>query len=184
MIEHGRIKPFRLTEILRQKDAGYRAAAQLLSEGKAAEGFDALDKLGWVTGNRPCRGPLHAHGGRLRAGRPGRRGMERRAGGGPDAPRGRASSPAKSAASSARPASSAARNANSPAWCRSRRRKPSGGWHRPTGRRRHPVPPELPRAASSRAQRMVVTDPAKVPVEQPANSPSTGPRKSTWRRAT
>jgi conjugative relaxase-like TrwC/TraI family protein len=48
MLEHGRIKPFRLTEIRRQKDAGYRAAAQLLSEGKTAEGFDALDKLNFV----------------------------------------------------------------------------------------------------------------------------------------
>jgi conjugative relaxase-like TrwC/TraI family protein len=49
MTEHGRVIPFRLTEILRQKDAGYRAAAQLLSEGKAVEGFDALDRLGWVS---------------------------------------------------------------------------------------------------------------------------------------
>jgi conjugative relaxase-like TrwC/TraI family protein len=46
--EHGRIKPFRLTEILRQSDPEYRAAAQLLSEGKPLEGFQALDKLGWV----------------------------------------------------------------------------------------------------------------------------------------
>lgn len=49
MTEHGQVKPFRLTQILRQKDAGYREAAQLLSEGKTAPGFDALDKLGFVT---------------------------------------------------------------------------------------------------------------------------------------
>jgi conjugative relaxase-like TrwC/TraI family protein len=48
LTEHGSILPFRLTKILRQKDADYRAAAQLLSEGKTAEGFDALDKMGWV----------------------------------------------------------------------------------------------------------------------------------------
>jgi conjugative relaxase-like TrwC/TraI family protein len=49
MTEHGRVIPFRLTEILRQKDAGYRAAAQLLSEGKTAQGFDAIDGLGWIS---------------------------------------------------------------------------------------------------------------------------------------
>ena len=48
MTEHGRIKPFRLSEILRQKDPAYRAAAQLLSEGKTLDGFEALDGLGWV----------------------------------------------------------------------------------------------------------------------------------------
>jgi ATP-dependent exoDNAse (exonuclease V) alpha subunit len=49
MIELGQVKPFRLTEILRQEDLAYRAAAQMLSEGKAAQGFAALDQLGWVT---------------------------------------------------------------------------------------------------------------------------------------
>jgi conjugative relaxase-like TrwC/TraI family protein len=48
MIEHGRVVPFKLMQILRQKDPAYRAAAQLLSEGKAAEGFESLDQLGWV----------------------------------------------------------------------------------------------------------------------------------------
>ncbi len=48
MIEHGRVVPFRLIEILRQKDPAYRAAAQLLSEGRTEEGFGALDQLGWV----------------------------------------------------------------------------------------------------------------------------------------
>ena len=41
-------KPFLLREIMRQKMPEYRAAAQLLSEGKTLEGFDALDRLGWV----------------------------------------------------------------------------------------------------------------------------------------
>jgi conjugative relaxase-like TrwC/TraI family protein len=45
---YGHIKPFRLKEILRQKDKRYLAAAQLLSEGRTLEGFDALDGMGWV----------------------------------------------------------------------------------------------------------------------------------------
>lgn len=48
LTEYGGVKPFRLTKILRQKDPAYRAAAQLLSEGKPLAGFDALDNLGWV----------------------------------------------------------------------------------------------------------------------------------------
>lgn len=46
--EYGRVKPFRLTEILRQKDPRYREVAQLLSEGRTTDGFEALDKLGGV----------------------------------------------------------------------------------------------------------------------------------------
>ncbi|WP_152054203.1 MobF family relaxase [Tautonia marina] len=46
--DYGHIRPFRLTEILRQESPEYREAAGLLYEGKAAEGFDALDRLGWV----------------------------------------------------------------------------------------------------------------------------------------
>jgi conjugative relaxase-like TrwC/TraI family protein len=46
--DYGYIKPFRLTEILRQETPEYRAAAKLLSEGKSLEGFNALDALGWV----------------------------------------------------------------------------------------------------------------------------------------
>lgn len=42
------IKSHRLTEIMRQQDADYRAAAQSLSEGKTLEGFDRLDAKGWV----------------------------------------------------------------------------------------------------------------------------------------
>lgn len=48
LTEHAGIKPYRLTEILRQETPDYRAVATLLSEGKAAEGFAALDSLGWV----------------------------------------------------------------------------------------------------------------------------------------
>lgn len=48
LTDYGHVQPFRLNQILRQKDPAYRAAAQSLSEGKTLEGFDALDKLGWV----------------------------------------------------------------------------------------------------------------------------------------
>jgi len=46
--EHGGLKPFRLSEIKRQEGKGYRRAVELFSRGKALEGFDALDGLGWV----------------------------------------------------------------------------------------------------------------------------------------
>ena len=68
--EHGRhqaVPPHRNPPPERRRD--YRAAAQLLSEGKTAEGFDALDKLGWVREIGHGQRPLHAYGGRLRAGR-------------------------------------------------------------------------------------------------------------------
>ena len=42
------LKPFRLTEILRQENPDYRHAAQLLSEGKTVEGFDAIDAMGRI----------------------------------------------------------------------------------------------------------------------------------------
>jgi conjugative relaxase-like TrwC/TraI family protein len=48
MTEYGKVNPFRLTRIMRQEDVGYRAAAQLLSEGKTLEGFNALDQKNWV----------------------------------------------------------------------------------------------------------------------------------------
>ena len=48
MKEYGGIKPFKLWEIMRQEDAGYRKAADLLSKGKTVEGFDALDRKKWV----------------------------------------------------------------------------------------------------------------------------------------
>lgn len=49
--DYGGIKPFRLTEILRQRqadDARYLTAATQLSEGKTGDGFDTLDAMGWV----------------------------------------------------------------------------------------------------------------------------------------
>jgi conjugative relaxase-like TrwC/TraI family protein len=45
---YGGIKPFKLTEILRQENPQYRAAAKLLSEGKTVEGFDAIDAMGRI----------------------------------------------------------------------------------------------------------------------------------------
>jgi conjugative relaxase-like TrwC/TraI family protein len=46
--DFGHVRAFQLTEIMRQEGPEYRAAANLLYEGKSAEGFDALDQLGWV----------------------------------------------------------------------------------------------------------------------------------------
>ena len=46
--EYGCIRPHKLTQIMRQESPAYRAAAGLLSEGETAEGFDALDSLGWI----------------------------------------------------------------------------------------------------------------------------------------
>jgi conjugative relaxase-like TrwC/TraI family protein len=46
--EHGGVRPLRLREIRRQEGKEYRSAVELLSRGKTAEGFDALDELGWV----------------------------------------------------------------------------------------------------------------------------------------
>lgn len=48
LTDYGHCEPFRLTEIMRQESPEYRDAAGLLYEGRAAEGFDALDRLGWV----------------------------------------------------------------------------------------------------------------------------------------
>jgi conjugative relaxase-like TrwC/TraI family protein len=42
------LKPFRLTEIMRQESAEYRAAAKLFSEGKTLEGVEAIERLGWI----------------------------------------------------------------------------------------------------------------------------------------
>ena len=46
--DYGCIKPFRLTEIMRQETPEYRAAAKLLSEGKTVEGLEAIERLGWI----------------------------------------------------------------------------------------------------------------------------------------
>ena len=48
LTDYAGVRPFHLREILRQQDPAYRAAAVLLSEGKTVEGYDALDRLGWV----------------------------------------------------------------------------------------------------------------------------------------
>lgn len=49
LTQHGGITPFRLTEIKRQEDADYLAAAKLLSEGNTLAGFEAIAaKDGWV----------------------------------------------------------------------------------------------------------------------------------------
>src|SRR5262249_40873452 len=45
---YGHVKPLAVTEIIRQEKPEYRAAAKLLSKGKTVEGFDALDRMGWV----------------------------------------------------------------------------------------------------------------------------------------
>jgi TrwC relaxase/AAA domain len=46
--QYGGIQPFRLTQIKRQQDAGYLAAVKDFSEGRSLEGFDALARKGWV----------------------------------------------------------------------------------------------------------------------------------------
>ena len=46
--EYGGITPLRLTEIIRQENPDYRAAAKLLSEGRTLEGFDAIDAMGRI----------------------------------------------------------------------------------------------------------------------------------------
>jgi conjugative relaxase-like TrwC/TraI family protein len=46
--EYAGLRPFRLTEIMRQENADYRGAAKKLSEGDTLGGFDALDRLEWV----------------------------------------------------------------------------------------------------------------------------------------
>jgi conjugative relaxase-like TrwC/TraI family protein len=46
--DYAGVRPFRLTQIMRQQNPEYLSAAKLLSQGKAVDGFDALDGLGWV----------------------------------------------------------------------------------------------------------------------------------------
>ena len=45
---YGGIQPFKLTEIIRQENPEYREVAKLLSEGRTAEGFDAIDAMGGI----------------------------------------------------------------------------------------------------------------------------------------
>jgi conjugative relaxase-like TrwC/TraI family protein len=46
--EHGTLTRASLHTIRRQEHDGYRSAVQDILDGKGVEGFDALDKLGWV----------------------------------------------------------------------------------------------------------------------------------------
>lgn len=46
--EYAGIRPFLLTEIMRQENADYRAAAKMFSEGDALGGFAGIDRLGWI----------------------------------------------------------------------------------------------------------------------------------------
>jgi conjugative relaxase-like TrwC/TraI family protein len=46
--DYGGIRPFQLTEILRQENPAYREAAELLSQGRTLEGFDAIDGMGRI----------------------------------------------------------------------------------------------------------------------------------------
>ena len=45
---HAGVRPFKLTQILRQQDTDYLAAAKFLSEGKSLEGLDLIQAKGWV----------------------------------------------------------------------------------------------------------------------------------------
>ncbi len=46
--EYGGVTPFRITTIKRQENADHREACGLMFEGKTIEGFDKVDRLGWV----------------------------------------------------------------------------------------------------------------------------------------
>jgi conjugative relaxase-like TrwC/TraI family protein len=46
--DYGGLQPFRLSSIKRQEGKGYRRAVELFAQGKADDGFDALDAMGWV----------------------------------------------------------------------------------------------------------------------------------------
>jgi conjugative relaxase-like TrwC/TraI family protein len=51
LTQFGGVQPFKISEILRQKqadDARYLTAATELSEGNSGKGFDTLDAMGWV----------------------------------------------------------------------------------------------------------------------------------------
>ena len=65
--EYGGIKPFRLTEIMRQEAADYRAAAKLLSEGDTLERLRRHRPAGLDQGAGQRSGPLPPDRGRLPA---------------------------------------------------------------------------------------------------------------------
>jgi conjugative relaxase-like TrwC/TraI family protein len=47
--QYGGITPYRLTEIIRQENPAYREAAELLAAGRTVEGFDAIDAMGRIS---------------------------------------------------------------------------------------------------------------------------------------
>lgn len=46
--DYGGVRPFELSEIMRQERPEYRDAARLLSQGDTLAGFDAIDGMGWI----------------------------------------------------------------------------------------------------------------------------------------
>ena len=61
--EYGGVTPFRISTIKRQENAEHRAAVGLMFEGKTLEGFDKIDRLGWVKEIDRRRCPLPGNGG-------------------------------------------------------------------------------------------------------------------------
>lgn len=45
---HSRLRTFELTDIRRQKHPEYRAAIKLMAQGRAHDGLQAIDRLGWL----------------------------------------------------------------------------------------------------------------------------------------
>ena len=55
LTDYAGIRPFRLTEIMRQENPAYRAAAKLLSEGKTVEGLRRPGRHGLDEGTAATR---------------------------------------------------------------------------------------------------------------------------------
>ena len=156
------MRPIRLTRIMRQKDPKYRAAAQLLSEGKTAEGFDALDRLGWVSEMPDAEKRYAAMAADY---------VQARKDGlawndvlvvGPTHPR-RTPSRRRSAPGSGRRASSTATTTSSPAWWRSMPARRERG-QATTYRVGDVIQFHQNAAGHKKGERLVVTDPAEVPL--------------------
>jgi conjugative relaxase-like TrwC/TraI family protein len=58
--EYGCVRPYRLTEILRQQSPEYRLVAKALSEGDTLAGFDRLDAMGWIQEQPEAEARYHA----------------------------------------------------------------------------------------------------------------------------
>ena len=181
--DYGGIKPFRLTEIMRQENPDYRAAAKLLSEGKTLEGFDALDAMGWIKEMADAGRPLPAHRRRLPA-------SPRRQEIGAGVSARRTPKPASITAgdplaAARRPGSWGRRTANSPGWCRSIASEAERGQattYRPGDVLQFH---QNAKGGFTKGDRLTVTDPAAVPLSSSRrNSRSTGRRPSPWPRAT